>query len=687
MKIAFLTLAAFLLSSELCAGAPLRMVLTAQSHPSSLYHPGDHTKLNIRIINPGKTAHLLSGNLRWMRQGGDGKKAVLLGRTPIRPTLLTQGQIVRIALPETFASVGRYELLWHHAIIPALKTFKNPRCSYGPRAAAAGGVAEKSPWIAPLPRRFISSHPPGFIADYIKETGIRQYVYNIPLSADRDNDFPRATSRMARDLKQSGAKLIAVFTVGASSPNQNPPIVGQVIIENLKAMSAVCQAVVVRFSSPPNPHTASTANAVIPSLHDALRALRCTAKLFATPDVIGAEQGNMALTSLIGGVALSDTGQSLRLCHNLERSDPALPVLILPAAYAPADRISHSAEPDPALFLAAARYVPVVADSDNFEPHVLGTGQLYCLVHPQLPLLAAVFKQAYGSCAVVTGLGSGGFADTQFSAWRSNPPGMIKRGVWHAAIADGPAGWKRLRALLPAPGQFPRGKIIVVDAEGLMATRNARGQSAPVPYPGWQEIPLNQHVYFLTYPGTAADLSAALRTAAIKNLPVAAVAITANTNPRSVHVISLLIRNARVGRLQGTLSLWALEKSKSHSHAVQISPAVHFGPIHSGKTAGVKLHIRHGYKARSAEKLFTVLTWHRWVQITALSNTSPGTIPQPAVPAPQKPQSLNAAAAGTTKPDSKAKSANSKKVISKPRNTEQSVQNVDLPYMPATKSH
>ncbi len=686
MKIALLMLAACLLSAELCASAPLRIVLTAQSHPAGLYHSGDHTKLNIRIINPGKIVHLLSGNLRWVRYGRDGNKAILLAQTPIRPTMLTQGQIVRIVLPETFAGVGRYRLLWHKAVIPALKSFQYPRCIYAPRWARGGG--ENSPWIAPLPRRFISPHAPGFIADYIKETGIKQFVYNIRLSTDRDNDFPKLISRVAGKLKQSGAKLIAVFTVSASSPGQNRHVLYHAMIENIDAISAVCRAVVLRFSGPANPHAATIVNTVIPRLHEALRALHCGAKLFATPEVIGAGQGNMALTSLISGVALSDTRQSLRLCHNLELSDAALPVMILPAAYTPADRVSNRVTPDPALFLvAAARYVPVPADLDNFELHVLGRGKLYCLVHPQLPLMAAVFTQTSGSCALVTGLGSGSFADTRFNAWRTTPPLMIKRSVWQVAIKDGTAGWERLRALMPTPGNFPTGKIIVVDAEGLMATRDARGHRAPVPYPGWQEIPLNQHVYFLTYPGTAADLAAAIRTAAIKNLPVAEFGLTANANTSSESTVSLLVRNARVGRLQGTLSLWAPKKSDKRIRVVQISPAIHFGPIHSGKTARVKLHLKHGYKAWSAGKLFAVLTWRRWVQMTELSNTALRAIAKPVVVAPQQPQNLNATTVVTTKPDSKAKSAKRKNGISKPQNTTQPVQRVELPYMPATKNH
>ncbi len=680
-------LAACLLTSELCLGAPLRVVLTAQSHPSGLYHPGDHTKLNIRIINTGKNAHLLSGNLRWVWQGGDGKKAILLAKTPIRPTMLTQGQIVRIALPETLVAVGRYRLLWHKVVIPALKTVQYPRCIYAARSAAAAG--KKIPWIAPLPRQFISGNSSGFIADYIRETGIKQYVYNIRLSGERGNDFPKRTLRVAKQLEQAGAKIIAVFTVAGSSPDQNPQIIYRAITDNLKAMSAVCQAVVVRFSGSPTPQTVSIVNAVIPRVHDALRALHCRAKLFATPDVIGAGEGNMALATMIGGVALSDTRQSLHLCHNLEQSDPALPVMILPAAYTRANRVPHRAEPDPALFLAAAaRYVPVLTYSNNFEPHVLGSRQFYSLVHPQLPFLAAVFKQGNGSCAVVTGLGSGALPDTQYSDWRTSPPLMIKRSVWRAAIKGGTASWKHLRALLPEPGKFPRGKMIVVDAEGLMATRNAHGRRPPVPYPGWQEIPLNQHVYFLTYPGTAADLAAGLRTAAIKDIPLGVVTLPAKANGPLGHTISLLIRNARVGRLQGILSLWGLEKSDKHCRVVQMSSAVHFGPIHSGKTGDVTLHLRHGYKARSGEKLFAVLTWHRWVQITKLSTTllAPDAIAPPEVGASHKPQNLNIAGAGTTKPEPKARSANSKKENLKPQNTTQPVQHVELPYMPTMKS-
>ena len=688
MRIAWIILITSLFTARLCTaaamqGPDLQIALTGQSHPSGLYHVGDQTTLKIRIRNPGASAQMLSGNLRWMIKRGHGKVPTLLATTPIRPTMLTSGQIVRIALPETFSAVGRYELLYHKTIIQMRQAFQSPRCIYAPSSTLTG---KSVPWIASMPQPFISAHPAGFIGSFISETGIRQYLFNINLSTHHRTGFETRESRMALRLKRSGARLIPVLTISAADTRQSPLISSNALIQQLKTVIGICPAIVVRFSSAPTPAMAGVADALIPRLHDALQALNSSVPIFATPDVIGAGKGNMALTSLIGGVALSDTYQSMRLCHHLEQSNAALPVMILPRSYSLPNGISNHAAPNPALFLAAAAtYVPVPAHANNFELHVLGTGQLFSIVHPHLAFLAAVFKQPYGSCAIVSGPGSGEVADHQWIAWRNNPPGMIKDDIWRTAIADGHLGWKRLLALIPPAGKFPRGKLIVVDAEGLMATRNTRGRSVPAPYPGWQEIPLNRHVYFLTYPGTPSDLAAALRTASIKGLPAADVTIASNVSTKDIHTLTLSIRNARLGRLLGNISVWELAKLPTGNRVLQISSAVRFGPIHSGNTALVTLHIHPTAGMPETKKLMAVLTWRHWVELTALviRPTRAEGILRHVVPnstAPHEPQT-NATAAGV--PVLSGIPANTDKTL--PSRT-QSVQNVELPYMPPTKT-
>ena len=673
MRIAWIILTTGLFTASLCTaatmqGTELQIALTGQSHASGLYHVGDQTTLTIRIKNPGTSAQMLSGNLHWMLKRGQSQVPTLLATTPIRPTMLTSGQIVRITLPETFSAVGRYELLWHKSIIQMRRAVESPRCIYAPSSSLTG---KSIPWIALMPGAFISAHPAGFIGSFIRETGIRQYLFNINLLVNRRTGFEKRESHLALRLKESGARLIPVLTISASGMRQSPLISSNALMVQLQAVIGICHAIVVRFSSAPTPTMSKLADALIPRLHDALHTLRSSIPIFATPDVIGAGKGNMALTSLIGGVALSDTYQSMRLCHHLEQSDAALPVMILPRFYTQPNGISNHAVPNPALFLAAAAtFVPVPAHSNNFELHVLGAGQLFSIVHPHLAFLAAVFKQPYGSCAVVSGPGSGEVASHQWIGWRNNPTTMIKDVMWRTAMTDGSLGWKRLLALIPPAGEFPRGKMVVVDAEGLMATRNARGESVPTPYPGWQEIPLNRHVYFLTYPGTPTDLAAALRTASIKGLPVADVTIASNIITPDIHTLTLSIRNARVGRLLGKIAIWEPTTLTTGNSVLQISGAVRFGPIHSGHTTLVTLHIAPTADMPKTKKLIAVLTWRHWVELTTFVNrptrsegTSRHIVPK--------------------SPVLKAIPANTDKTVA---SRAQHVQTVALPYMPPAKT-
>ena len=677
----------FFFGTGLCAGESqqspnLHFEITGQSHPSGLYHIGDRTILNIRITNPGTSAQMLSGNLQWVLHAGRGKSATPLATTPIRPTMLTSRQIVRIELPETFNTVGRYALLWNKTAIAMRPTIPRPRCIYAPSTSLTG---KTSPWIASIPKAFISAHPPDYISSFIRETGIRQYMYN--LNWDRPGtDMALPQSHLPLQFKRSGARLIPVWVISPSGTHRSRWISSKALIAQLKPLIGICPAIVVRFSRVPTVAMSHAADNFIPRLHQALHALQSSVPIFATPDVIGAGKGNITLTSLIGGVALPDNDNSLRLCHQLEQSGATLPIMIMPNVSTTPNGLSNHAVPNPGLFLArAATYVPVPAHADNFELHVLGTGKLFSIVHPRLALLAAVFKQPYGSCAIVCGPGASKVAGHQWIAWQNNPPKMIKDAIWHKALADGRRGWERLLALLPPAGTFPHGKLIVVDAEGLMATRNSSGQSVPTPYPGWQEIPLNRHVYFLTYPGSPSDLAAALRTASINDLPAAAVTTASNVGPHDADSLTFLIRNARVGRLLGNVSLWQLEKFPTGDKILPITATVQFGPIHSGDTALVTLPIHHTAGSAATNRFLAVIRWRHWIELTSFSKppAGPDEIPphvssQSIVPRKAQPHAADAAI-----PPLHGFATSTSKVLPP---GDRKVQTVELPYMPTVKT-
>ncbi len=610
-------LAIVILTADMANGAVLQMYLTGQSHPSGLYHIGNRTALNIRVINLDSNRQILAGNLHWMLCTGNQEKNILLATTPIRPTSLAAGQIVRIIVPETLPRIGRYELLWHGAVVPGNVDFQTPHCIYAPTAALPGAT---NPWIEPLPPLFMLPHPPGLIASYVRETGVHHYLLNITKSEDSLAEFRTFNRGFLLRLQHAGVDLIVVFTIPHHGWLHKKKIHSSTIRYYLNPLQAITQAVVVRYSDVPNGSAAREAVSLIASIHKALRIMKSSAILFATPDVIRAGQGAVAFSAMIGGVALTDTISSMRLSNELQHSNVALPEMILPTTNPAFVMKANRNIPDSTLFLAtAARYVPVPAGENNFTVHVVGAGKLFTIVHPQLPLLAAVFRQAYGACAVISGLGGGGVKDQIWNAWQMQPPLMVKEAIWHTAIAQGISGWKRLLAMMPPPGHFPHGKIIVIDAEGLMRTRNSTGLAMPTPYPGWQEIPLNRQVYFITCPGSPENLAAAIRTADIKGLPPACVS-TAMTKleHQGQPVMTLYIRNARVGRLLGTISLAAAPPTATSTMAWKISRTVSFGPIHSGSQIMVPLPMKNIARISAGKRILAILHWHQWVQITPL---------------------------------------------------------------------
>ncbi len=622
MRKFFMMLTMICFTAGISPGATLKIRLTGQSHASGLYHNGNQTVLHLRIKNTGNSPQVLSGTLTWNLRRGPGNNMALLATTPIRPTMLVGGQSVRIALPETFAGVGIYHLCRHGIEINGNKNYQPMRCIYSP---IAGVSAANSPWIQPVPSAFFRPHAVGLIGNYVHETGIYHYLLNADFAREGSVNMMAACLQIAGSLKKAGADLIPVFTIQQFPQRRENRLNGineYELFQFLKPLITDCRAIVVRYSSSARLATPGVAavQTMIGSLHAALQALKSSALIFATPDVIGAGRGNVAFSEIIGGVALSDSAHSMRLCHALDQSDGALPVMILPAEHSSSRPAIVNAAPDPAVFLvSAAAYVPVRVGMDNFEVHVLGAGKLFSIVHPKLPLLAAVFAQPYGSVAVIAGLGAGSRGDKKFNAWKSRPPVMMRGKMWHQLRGIASVGFHRLSALMPQPGQFPRGKIIVVDTEGLMATRSSSGISIPTPYPGWQEIPLNHHVFFLTYPGKPDDLAAALRTAEIKGLPLACVTAGSQSIHSKERTFTLLIHNARVGRLQGTISLAVAPMAgKVHGGDIKIGPAVHFGPIHGGDSAAVTLSLPHPVMYHSGSQLQAILHWRRWVELTPL---------------------------------------------------------------------
>ena len=615
-------LAPILFIAHAIAAGPLALSCVGQSHPCGLYHPGDTGTLIIRVENVGKTAQILSGNLRWACQPEDQREHILISTamTPVRATSISPGQVMRLSLPVKFNELGTYQVLWRDKPVPMDAHIPPPICMYAP--AIHNNVA--GPWIALPPPMFLQEHSRGFIGSYIRETGMSQYLFNADLAPNGRINFRNITPSLAETINNAGGSIILRISIPLHGWKRGREIHVRALATSIEPLVSSCRAVVLHFSSfgPATPAATRAAATLLTTLHIASDIWKLPVRLFATPDIIGTLAGQKGVANLIGGVALTDTFTSMRMCHAIQSAGGALPVMILPPPDLSQQVPSAKLPPDPALFLAAAaEYVPVPQLPGNFELHVLGAAPLYAIVHPHLPLLAGVFEEPYGSVAVIAGLGAQSLRDQKWNNWRAHPPLIVTDKIWHQAVRDGLAGWHRLRAMLPQPGHFPQGKMIVVDAEGLMRTRGTTGNTVPSPYPGWQEIPLNDHVYFLTYPGNPTQLVAAIRTAEIKGLPLACISIGQHNKQNGPQSLILNIRNARIGRLQGTITLASPPPSGIPAASWRIGQAAQFGPIHRGRSVPVRVTLGKiaQYSGPGKHRILAILHWRKWVQITTLS--------------------------------------------------------------------
>ena len=145
---------------------------------SSFTYPERSVKLRLIVRNPGDTARLIGGELRWNASSTDARPRSTRHRTIWRTRVAKTGipphagVVIQLLLP--VPKVGRYQLLWYrrhlHRSIATLTCIYRPTGIHTP--------VQQSRWVTPMPR-FIPGVPGPFfarcVAHLVACSGIKRY--------------------------------------------------------------------------------------------------------------------------------------------------------------------------------------------------------------------------------------------------------------------------------------------------------------------------------------------------------------------------------------------------------------------------------------------------------------------------------------------------------------------------------
>ncbi len=629
----------------------LRMRVVKTNHPSGIYWPGQKGIVTLAVKNISTTPQTLAGNLKWLFQpfpehlGGIVKRqrGRLLATTPINKTVVPPGRSMLIRLPVRFEKAGGYQLRWQGRSVYSGNAWKRHipfMCVYRP-AGENLPVAE-SHWLSHLPRAFFQ-YPQagnGYIADYMRRTGIRRFT----LTVYRGQSGPRRTFRILPALDNAGGKIALVVVLdGATHLNWGEHFLQTAVVRfrrqlarALQRLGPLCQALVIaqnddlsaslnwdRWLKPAYRRSILQARRVFAqTVFSIAKRANPNLPILATPRVL--KLGFTLRTRVkhkppggcLDGVAVPDRTGYMPLVHQLALGHPPVRVWVLPPqSYAGVISVRRrmnaggSGEPgfvglarrrhvNPAIALASGAAVAPLGfrrAGIGYIAHLLGSAVLFRTVHPYLPPLLAVFQRQGYAVAVVAGLGAGSVRDVQWAAWKHWPPEIRKlsgrplaeliksKHSPRKAYKKKKFPWSRCFA-----NAYPIGRMVIFDPEGVMRGFNSQGEPLKTRYPGEVEIPLNKQLFFVKAPGAARNLVAALRTAELHGLPPAAMAPFWNKNGKvcpsgsGAYRLEIVIRNARVGRLPGKLRVMAFKYPKPNSQATALartSPPTRVPPV------------------------------------------------------------------------------------------------------------
>ena len=629
----------------------LRMRIVKTDHPSGIYWPGQKGIVILAVKNISTTPRTLAGNLQWLFQpfsehpGGIVKRKTrrLLATTPINKTVVPPGRSMLIRLPVQFEKAGGYQLRWQGRSVYSDNVGKRHiRFVCIDRPAGANLPVAESHWLSYLPRAFFRrlQAGDGYIADYMRRTGIRRFM----LTVYRGQSGPRRKFRMLPALDSAGGKIALVVVLdGATHLNWGERSLQTAAVRlrhqlarDLRRLGPLCPAVVIaqnddlsaklnweKWLKPAYRRTVLQARRMFAqTVFSIAKRANPNLLILATPHVLKLgftlrpRMKDKPPGGYLNGVAVPDRTGYMPLVHQLALGHPPVRVWVLPPqSYVGVISVGRSMNAgdsgapefvgparrrymNPAIALASGAAVAPLwfrRAGIGFIAHLLGSAALFRTVHPYLPPLLAVFQCRGYAVAVVAGLGAGSVRDVQWAAWKHWPPeirklsGRLRAGLRKSKQAHQKAnGKKNLPWSRRFASAYPVGRMVVFDPEGVMSGFNSQGEPLKTRYPGEVEIPLNKHLFFVKSPGAARNLVAALRTAELHGLPPAAMApfwdkIGKVRPPGSgSYRLEIVIRNARVGRLRGKLRVVAFQYPRPNGQVavpVRAPPPARVPPV------------------------------------------------------------------------------------------------------------
>lgn len=542
--------------------AGFTFTVAAVNHPCGIFQVNQPGSVNLLIRNGAAQSLVLQGQLFWNQlpysenapgsaapsdalspTAGDGHSPAIFP-TAIRPTAIQPGNAMQIILPVRFAQAGRYVLVWRHGEV--IRGISQP---FPVILRPHGGTlpVADSRWISLIPAAFYKSASAGYISDYMRQTGIRRYLADIAIGrpSTASGAIPNATVRLMRIVKvihKLGGQVVVRLNLFCKNEyrRSNPRRLAASLAPILKRLSPDISAIVVNpiglnvssrmalalrgvqlaAAQRAYRHIADMAAKILPIIPvvPQLKSLGADSYCPLDPDLLS--ESFLKTKSLI--FAVSDRRRWLAFMHTVSRlAHPPL-IWVLPKSVTSmietSRQIGRAAQPcrsmGAAMALAAGATFAPAREGNCFSvtAHWLGDAAPFARVHSHLPPAMTVFQANQRAVAIVTSLGAGTIHDNLWRAWKR---GHVQwRRVGPASGGGANSGWHHLSV-----GYFPTGHLTIYDPESVLQSFNAAGQKLPTPFPGEQQIPLNSKVYFVTAPGSARNLVAALRTAKMHGFP------------------------------------------------------------------------------------------------------------------------------------------------------------------------
>ena len=408
-------------ASTSVASAPataLRMWFQAD-HPSGLYYTKEQAAIDVIAELPrgvkGEVGSELAGMISFgqMVPGPDGTTFKVLSITPIADATVKPGQRVKMSVKVAFPAPGEYVLRLNADPIPGAGGTEL-RCIFAPRGTEP--KASETSWITLLPPA--ATEVPGYLADYVKRTGIRRFVLDETWGPELTRDVKVLTRSQRETLLANVAEAKAALvwrlslTAEARADGRHVTAMNHFVTafagQAKESLAAVC---LDSGQAAPTAEELERFRAFYLSAYDAAKKQNKGVLMLGVGSVVNTDLFLVTpargenLRRYVDVLAAEERPVDVRraLDHQALKTWTGVPVWVLPEPTAQV--------PAAALKAAGVAVVPVNLAERNVPAHLLGGAVLTDRLHQEFVPHIAVFQGDGYAVAAIAGVGAGTLLD------------------------------------------------------------------------------------------------------------------------------------------------------------------------------------------------------------------------------------------------------------------------------------